>query len=204
MKSLKYEGVVKLKIFWSLKRLEAGLNGFRIKRVHYGKFGLQIIREPSNFSKTKHAPPLLYINRRLPPLSRLLLLRLQSSSSFLLSPATTGGHDGGPGLDRPPCSLPRVLHSSSSCCFFARHRLPPCFPAKLLFFRRVFTADGGWEVSLWFLLAFSSHSFPFQHHFRHPSLPFTPSSASPLREWFPGITAAAGGGDTIFSHSWTP
>ena len=51
MKSLKYEGVVKLKIFWSLKRLEAGLNGFRIKRVHYGKFGLQIIREPPYFSK---------------------------------------------------------------------------------------------------------------------------------------------------------
>ena len=68
MKSLKYEGVVKLKIFWSLRRLEAGLNGFRIKRVHYGKFGLQIIREPSNFSKTKRAPPLIYIN---PPPSLL-------------------------------------------------------------------------------------------------------------------------------------
>ena len=46
MKSLKYEGVVKLKIFRSLRKLEAGLNGFRIKRVHYGKFELQIIREP--------------------------------------------------------------------------------------------------------------------------------------------------------------
>ena len=139
--------MVKLKIFRSLKRLEAGLNGFRIKRVHYGKFGLQIIREPPNFSKPNAPSPFYIKTIGLPPLShprllppfRLLLLRF-------FSPATTGCHDGGPGLDRPPCSLPRVLHSSSSCCFFARHRLPPCFPAKLLFFRRVFTADGGWEL----------------------------------------------------------
>ena len=33
----------KPKIFWRLRRLEAGLSGFKIKRVHYGKFGLQII-----------------------------------------------------------------------------------------------------------------------------------------------------------------
>ena len=31
MKSLKYEGVVKLKIFRKLRRLEAGLSGFKLK-----------------------------------------------------------------------------------------------------------------------------------------------------------------------------
>ena len=31
MKSLKYEGVVELKIFGSLRRLEAGLSGFKSK-----------------------------------------------------------------------------------------------------------------------------------------------------------------------------
>ena len=60
--SLKYERVVKLKIFRSLKRWEAGLNSFRIKRVHYGKFGLQIIREPPNFSKP-NAPSPFYIKK---------------------------------------------------------------------------------------------------------------------------------------------
>ena len=31
MKSLKYEGMEKLKKFWSLRRLEAGLSGFILK-----------------------------------------------------------------------------------------------------------------------------------------------------------------------------
>ena len=91
MKSLKYEGVVKLKIFWSLRRLEAGLNGFRIKRVHYGKFGLQIIREPPNFSKPNAPLPLLYKN---PSDSLLLLTRKTLPPLFIFfvssDPSTSG------------------------------------------------------------------------------------------------------------------
>ena len=37
--------------------MEAGLNGFRIKRVHYGKFGLEIIGEPPYFSKPNAPSP---------------------------------------------------------------------------------------------------------------------------------------------------
>ena len=55
MKSLKYEGVVKLKIFWSLRRLEAGLSGFKSKWVHYGKFGLQIIIYHPYYTKPNRA-----------------------------------------------------------------------------------------------------------------------------------------------------
>ena len=49
LKSLKYEGVVELKIFWSLRRLETGLSGFKLKRVHYGKLGLQITKNHPYF-----------------------------------------------------------------------------------------------------------------------------------------------------------
>ena len=78
MKSLKYEGVVRLKIFWSLRRLEAGLNGLKIKRVHYGKIELQIIREPPYFSDP-NAPSPFSLN--IGPSILLLLLRLRSTSS---------------------------------------------------------------------------------------------------------------------------
>ena len=67
MKSLKYEGMVKLKIFWRLRRLEAGLSGFKSKRVHYGKFGLQIILNHL-ISPQPNAPSLLpYQQNRQPP-----------------------------------------------------------------------------------------------------------------------------------------
>ena len=88
MKSLKYEGVVKLKIFWSLRRLEAGLSGFKIKRVHYGKFGLQIIRESPNFSKPNAPLPFYIKTARLPPPFRLLLLRSSSSWRPTAAPAS--------------------------------------------------------------------------------------------------------------------
>ena len=68
--------------------MEAGLNGFRIKRVHYGKFGLQIIREPPYYTKPNKAflLPSLKTCRQPPPslifLLHFLLLPPPSSSSF--------------------------------------------------------------------------------------------------------------------------
>ena len=96
MKSLKYEGVVKLKIFWSLKRLEAGLNGFKIKRVHYGKFGLQIIREPPYFSDPNMPLPFT-LNTGLPPPSAffvfvLLLLRFPAAKARRRRPLPQAHH----------------------------------------------------------------------------------------------------------------
>ena len=75
--------MVKPKIFWRLRRLEAGLSGFKIKRVHYDKFGLQIIREPPYFSDPNTPLPFT-LNTGLPPPSAffvfvLLLLRFPAT-----------------------------------------------------------------------------------------------------------------------------
>ena len=77
MKSLKYEGMVKLKIFWRLRRLEAGLSDFKSKRVHYGRLELQIIlnhlispqpNTPSLLPQQKHFGPPLHSKRVAPSL----------------------------------------------------------------------------------------------------------------------------------------
>ena len=111
MKNLKYEGMVKLKIFRSLKRLEAGLNGFRIKRVHYGKFGLQIIREPPNFSKPNAPSPFYIKTHRTPssfsPRTSFLL------SVFFFSVSFLSGDDGRP-WRRPRAGQTTVLSPSRS------------------------------------------------------------------------------------------
>ena len=67
MKSLKYEGKVKIKIFRSLRRLEAGLSGFGLKRVHYGKFGLQIITNLPYYTNQTRPFLLHSLNLRTPP-----------------------------------------------------------------------------------------------------------------------------------------
>ena len=90
MKSLKYEGVVELKIFWSLRRLETGLSGFKLKRVHYGKLGLQIIKNHL-ISPQPNTPSLLSLSSKSTPLTSLLQFRVGPSppSPFSSSHLTT-------------------------------------------------------------------------------------------------------------------
>ena len=98
MKSLKYEGMVKIKIFRSLRRLEAGLSGFELKRVHYGKFGLQIITNLPYYTQP-NTPLLLLLNKtRRPSLPSPFL-------HFLFFTHTPFGHSS-------PIKLPHLICSS--------------------------------------------------------------------------------------------
>ena len=142
MKSLKYEEVVELKIFWSLRRLEAGLNGFRIKRVHYDKFGLQIIREPPYYIKPNKAflLPSLKTRRQPPPLIFLHLLRSSSlspppspppeSRQRTAAPSRGGSGAASPSLTEfaPSLFLTTFTHSSFHFSLLNwRSPLPPSF-----------------------------------------------------------------------------
>ena len=85
MKSLKYEGMIKLKIFWSLRRLEAGLSGF--KSIHISLTKLT----PSLFLPNQTRPPSFLINknRTPPPPSEPERAGHSSSLHFLLFPTPT-------------------------------------------------------------------------------------------------------------------
>ena len=90
MKILKYEGMVKLKIFWRFRKLETGLSGFKLKRVQYGKFGLQIFITHPYFIQPNTPlalfPSLCFKNPTHPPFSspfRLLLPYTHTHTNFL-------------------------------------------------------------------------------------------------------------------------
>ena len=152
MKSLKYEGVVKLKIFWSLKRLEAGLSGFKIKRVHYGKFGLQIIIYHPYYTKPNKALSSLITPKpdlHPPWLSKPFALLLPPpSSSFFSSdrrrrqPRATAATAVLPHFSPQP--HPKLVSLSLPCVLLP---LPPSFllrPATINGGEAIF-GDGGLE-----------------------------------------------------------
>ena len=172
MKGLKYEGVVKLKIFWSLKRLEAGLNGFRIKKVHYDKFELQIIREPPNFNKPNAPLPLLYkkpIGLPPPPHSRapsasstpLIRPSLLSSSSAARSGENGGWsrHRRGPSI-LPLCfPHPSASHFSFQFSLTALFTLHGSFSVFRRVRRRLAAVRGGRCYLFWFFKLLLPPSF---------------------------------------------
>ena len=79
--------------------MEAGLNGFRIKRVHYGEFGLQIIREPLNSANQTRPPSFSSLKYRTPPhflfTSVLFFFRHFPPPPSSFSSAAVNGSDGG-------------------------------------------------------------------------------------------------------------
>ena len=180
MKSLKYEGVIKLKIFWSLRRLEASLSGFKIKRVHYGRFGLQIIIYHPYYTKPNKAfsslitpkpdlhPPSL--SNPSPFSSLRLLLRFSS-------PTAGGGgwlqrRRGGPIEPPPPSSISssppsRPLSSVSSSSPAADGGERWCCEFVLPFSGDVWRWRTPAETSATFLPSPTSPTYPilFQLHF---------------------------------------
>ena len=153
MKSLKYEGMVKLKIFWRIRRLETGLSGFKLKRVHYGKLGLQIIKNHL-ISPQPNTPSLLSLSSKPTPLTSLLQFRVGPSppSPFSSSHLTT--------LALSLSLFPRSLTIFMFFIFSpSRFRWRRAWTVTGHGFRRRFWCSGdvkgGWKGKVWFFLWFS-------------------------------------------------
>ena len=223
MKSLKYEGMVKLKIFWKLRRFEASLSGFKSKRVHYGKLGLQIILnhlispQPNTpsllpYQQNRHLPPFFQKNRVGPPPS--------IPNSFFFSSSSTH-HFGSLSLFKIfnhfrflPFSPPWICGSwvwsvagrTAAALAFRQHErrlVRKVWPTT----RGTFSGDGGpisgerrRRVARWtIVLSFSGVFFLFQLHFSYFLSFLLLKLGNYLREGvFRRSGAAAGGGGFLF------
>ena len=198
---MKYEGMMKPKIFWKLRRLETGLSGFKLKRVHYGTFGLWIIITPPHSTQpnTPSFPSLLKFSDSSSSLSQKCVGHLPSSPLFHFFSLHTH-------TPIRPCLPIKLLHFHFALVLLHKSvklALDRCLegvlrPWLLLAAARCFPAKG---VSFWRWMIVS---FVFMWFLHVPTsfliFPFSFLSflgQPPRKRCFPATQTAAGGGEVL-------